>query len=613
MRRDRTSHLTNARAMTDELNVIAETDQFAAPAGPFGPRWWRNWFDHSPDAQFVLDVSGIVECNSQALRVLGHIDKSRILNLEPASLSPPIQPDGTPSGRGATTLYSRPERTVKFDWVHTSFDGAELPVEVVISPIDFEDRRLWLVTWHDIGERLEKLAQLEAEKAEAVQANQIKSEFLADVSHEIRTPMNGVLGMVDLLLNTTLTDRQRDCALTIQDSGVALLNIINDILDLSKMEAGKLELDHDSFDPYALIESVPQILGPRAQEKNLKLSTSVRRAQRPMVKGDAGRLRQILVNLVSNAVKFTTDGSVEIRAEFDNIGDDRVAMLFEVQDSGIGISEEAQRRLFDRFSQAEANTSRQFGGTGLGLSICKQLCDLMGAEIGVRSTEGEGSTFWIKAEFETASEVEAEAKIVVAPAPTPERVVSVDTKPEVTDTHRGSGLKILLAEDNKINQKVALAMLTSGGHSVEVAENGREAVDAVAGGNYDVVLMDIHMPEMDGVAATKAIRQLDDAERAAIPIIALTANAMAGSRDTYLAAGMDEDVWKPIDASLLNNALAGVGSDVVERPEPAKSDAPSAPVATPDPAPAETDAQQQDDLAELMGSLDQLIDLPDDN
>ena len=495
----------------DQLNVYAETDGSSPLEGPFGARWWRNWFDHSPDAQFVLDVTGIIECNAQALRALGHVDKSRILNREPASLSPEIQPDGSPSDRGATDLYCRPDRMVKFDWVHASFDGDELPVEVVISPIDFEGRRLWLVTWHDIGERVAALNQLEAEKFAAVQANQIKSEFLANASHDIRTPMNGVLGMVDLLLNTNLTERQRDCARTIQDSGGALLSIINDILDLSKMEAGKLELDHNSFDPYALIDSVPQILGPRAQEKNLELSTSIRRAKHPMVKGDVGRLRQILVNLVSNAVKFTNDGRVEVRAEFDDIGDDRVAMLFEVRDTGIGISQEAQRRLFDRFSQADAETSRLFGGTGLGLAICKQLCDLMGAEIGVRSAEDQGSAFWVKAELETAAEALALAVAVAVAEPA--RVASAATAPDVTDAGQRQGLHILLAEDNKINQKVALAMLTSGGHSVDVAENGREAVDAVVGGNYDVVLRDIHMPEMDGVAATKAIRALGNAER----------------------------------------------------------------------------------------------------
>ncbi len=262
--------------MTDEDfadNVIERS-----PTAPFGARWWRNWFDHSPDAQFILDTSGIIECNAQALRVLGHVDKSRIVNREPASLSPELQSDGTPSDRRAAQLYCRPDHTAKFDWLHVSFDGTELPVEVVICPIDFEDRRLWLVTWHDIGERLAALDRLAAEKSEAVEANQSKSDFLANVSHEIRTPMNGVLGMVDLLLNTDLGDRQRDCAMTIRDSGTALLNIINDILDLSKMEAGKLELECDPFDPYGLIDGVAQLLAPRAREKNLELPISIRRA-----------------------------------------------------------------------------------------------------------------------------------------------------------------------------------------------------------------------------------------------------------------------------------------------------------------------------------------------
>jgi hypothetical protein len=457
------------------------------------------------------------------------------------------------------------------------------------------------VTWHDIGERLAALDRLAAQMSEAVKANQAKSDFLANVSHEIRTPMNGVLGMVDLLLNTDLGDRQRDCAMTIRDSGTALLNIINDILDLSKMEAGKLELECDPFDPYGLIDGVAQLLAPRAREKNLEMPTSIRRANQSMVKGDAGRLRQILMNLVGNAVKFTNDGSVRISAEFDDIGDGRIAMTFEVCDSGIGISEDAQRRLFDRFNQADAKTSRLFGGTGLGLSISKQLCDLMGAEIGVRSAEGKGSTFWVKAEFEAAPD----AASTRDPA---------GAAPDESAARAPRGLKILLAEDNRINQKVALAMLTSGGHSVDIAENGVEAVEAVKKGGYDVVLMDIHMPEMDGVAATKAIRALEDAELASIPIVALTANAMAGSRDTYLAAGMNEYISKPIDARLLTQVLDdidGAGGGEPKPPGTAKSDASGAPETTTARPPARPAAGKQDELAELVGSLDQLTGLAD--
>jgi PAS domain S-box-containing protein len=565
-----------------------------AQAGPFGTRWWRNWFDHSPDAQFVLDTAGIVECNAQALRVLGRVDKSRILGREPASLSPETQPDGSRSDAGIAGRYGRPDLTVKFDWVHVSFDGAELPVEVAVTPIDFEGRRLWLVTWHDIGDRQAALRRLAEEKAAADQANQTKSEFLATMSHEIRTPMNGVLGMVDLLLNTMLDDRQRDCAMTIRDSGTALLNIINDILDLSKMEAGKLELENEPFDPYLVIESIPQLLAPRAREKALALSTSIRRAGSSMIRGDAGRLRQILMNLVGNAIKFTHEGSVEIRADFEEIGDGRVAMKFAVRDTGIGIPKEAQRRLFSRFTQADAKTSRLFGGTGLGLSICKQICDLMGAEIGVESAESRGSTFWIKAEFDTAAEDTG-----VRAGPAAERPEIVPPEPNEAADTEPRGLKILLAEDNLINQKVALAMLKSGGHAVDIAENGRQAVDAVESGDYDVVLMDIHMPEMDGVAATKAIRELADPDKASITIIALTANAMAGSRETYLAAGMNEYVSKPIDVSLLNKVLGGIGGDGTASTATPVTGAPETPKAA-------VPKSGQDDLAELLGSLDQI-------
>jgi len=298
------------------------------------------------------------------------------------------------------------------------------------------------------------------------------------------------------------------------------------------------------------------------------------------------------MNLVGNALKFTHDGGVEIRAEFDDVGDDRVAMTFEVEDTGIGISEEAQRRLFDRFSQADAKTSRLFGGTGLGLSICKQLCDLMGARIGVRSEEEKGSTFWIKAEFEIPSRAARRENASVA--------ADAVGDPAEPEDGRKRGLKILLAEDNVINQKVALAMLSAGGHSVDIAENGRKAVEAVRDGSYDVVLMDIHMPEMDGVAATKAIRALADPDRAAIPIVALTANAMAGSRDTYLAAGMNEYISKPINITLLNEVL----DDVAGQREPS---APGTAAAGPAADPAE---QRHDELDEFLGSLDRLVEAP---
>ena len=318
------------------------------------------------------------------------------------------------------------------------------------------------------------------------------------------------------------------------------------------------------------------------------------RAGSPKFRGDAGRLRQILMNLVGNAIKFTHEGSVEIRADFEEIGDGRVAMKFAVRDTGIGIPKEAQRRLFSRFTQADAKTSRLFGGTGLGLSICKQICDLMAAEIGVESAESRGSTFWIKAEFDTAAE---DTGVRVGPAA--ERPEIVPPEPNEAADTEPRGLKILLAEDNRINQKVALAMLDSGGHAVDIAENGRQAVDAVERGDYDVVLMDIHMPEMDGVAATKAIRELADPDKASITIIALTANAMAGSRETYLAAGMNEYVSKPIDVSLLNKVLGGIGGDGTASTATPVTGAPETPKAA-------VPKSGQDDLAELLGSLDQI-------
>ena len=392
----------------------------------------------------------------------------------------------------------------------------------------------------ELRELMVSRARAVAAEQEAARANEAKSGFLATMSHEIRTPMNGVLGMLDVLLDNELSDDQRAYAETARDSAKALLTIINDILDLSKLEAGRLELEHADFELENVAEHVVSALTATARDKGLDIILLVAPGAPPWVRGDAGRLRQILFNLVGNAVKFTETGGVAITITSRPVGGGKVELHCEITDTGIGIAADAQAKLFSRFTQAEQSTASQYGGSGLGLWICKQLIELMEGAIGVDSAPGQGSTFWFNVRFEIGDAVNATTAKATAPVTTP------------------GGLRILVAEDNRINQQVVIAMLGRAGHRIDVVDDGEAAVAAVANDVYDLVLMDIQMPRMDGIAATRAIRQLPG-EAGRIPIVALTANAMDGDREVYLAAGMNDYVSKPLDAERLSQAIANAG------------------------------------------------------
>jgi len=381
--------------------------------------------------------------------------------------------------------------------------------------------------------------ELKKAKEAAEEATKAKSQFLANMSHEIRTPLNGIIGMNEILKQTPLSIDQKEYIDIIDFSANNLLAIINDILDFSKIEAGQVELEKINFNLHKSIDKIIQLLRIKANEKQISLEKMISTTVPLHVKGDPVRINQILLNLTNNAVKFTEKGSISITVDMVEEKESTVVLLFKVADTGIGITEKNLTRLFREFSQISSYTTRKHGGTGLGLAISKKLTELMNGSIGVESEEGKGSTFWFTLELEKTVEKNPVLEI------TPEIVVPF--KP----------LDILIAEDNLINQKVVQTILENMGHKVTIAQNGLEALDYFNCGNYDIIFMDINMPEMDGVEATHKIRNTENARQTLKPvrIIALTANVVKEDVRMYLAAGMNDYVTKPFKVADLHKVL----------------------------------------------------------
>lgn len=489
----------------------------------------------------------------------------------------------------------------------------EFSIEDRLGPQAYEMRLLplnwdqWIAVLRNITERMaseqrlkenaqeleQKNEELEKALSDAREATRMKSRFLANMSHEIRTPMNGVLGMTDFLLGGALSAEQREYAESIKRSADSLLGLIEDILDLSRIEAGKLRLDHVEFALEPAIAETAALFALQARAKGLEFALAVTPEVPPWAVGDLGRLRQVLVNLLGNAIKFSERGRVSLTAEVARQTEDSLLMRFTVRDTGIGVPRSQQDRLFDTFTQGDESNTRKYGGSGLGLAISKQLAELMGGQIGLESEPGRGSQFWFTASLgksakrgpsppdDRSGKPKVDVRVRQAPAAsapasksgtgTAQRAESA--APPVPHGSRGHGsergsTRILLAEDNEVNQRITLRLLEKLGLAADAVVNGRQAVEAIEKRKYDLVLMDCQMPDMDGYEATAVIRSREGAGRHHT-ICALTANAMDGDRERCLAAGMDDYISKPVGLEKLREALdrwiPGVGAVAIAK------------------------------------------------
>ena len=514
--------------------------------------------EQSPDAVIITDTQARIEYVNDAFVDTSGYAREEAIGRNPRLLKSGKTPDEVYVALWATLLKGEAWRG---ELINKRKDGEEYIELAHISPIRQPNGSIthYLAIKQDITEKrrlieeLERhrnhLEQLVAERSAellfardaAEVANRAKSEFLANMSHEIRTPLNAIIGLGTLLTKDLRGDKEKACLAKITGAARQLLQIINDILDLSKIEAGRLDLEANDFEPEAMLNSTLELVRQQAEEKGLALSVDCEGLP-PRVRGDALRLSQIILNFASNAVKFTPQGQIDVRARVQSAERDQLRVRFEVTDTGIGLDESQCVRVFQPFEQADRSTTRRYGGTGLGLAISRRLTELMSGTIGVQSTPGRGSTFWIEVPLQSRPAVARQQAI--DPGHTAAR----------SDVSRLRGRHILLAEDNPINREVAVAILRGCGATIDTAENGQEAVDMANATRYDLVLMDMQMPVMDGITAARLLRSRDEFRD--LPILAMTANAFAEDRRRCIDAGMNDHIPKPVEPGVLCEKIA---------------------------------------------------------
>ena len=506
---------------------------------------------NASDGIHVLDHQGnLLEASDSFCRMLG-FSPTQMTGMNVSQWDAALSPTEV---RDALTKLFALNDVLKFETVHRRRDGSTFEAEISGYPMELNGQTVLFCSSRDISERKAQQIELERAKTEAEAANLAKSRFLATMSHEIRTPMNGILGMAQLLMTPDLTTTEhQDYARTILTSGQTLMSLLNDILDLSKIEAGKFQLEAIAFTPHALMHETCNLFAGAAQAKGLQIDCQWRGPSEQRYLGDSHRLRQMLANLVGNAIKFTSHGSVLIEADQTQQDEQTTVLEFRVQDSGMGISPQRMDLLFKPFSQADSSTTREFGGSGLGLSIVRHLAKAMGGEVGVESAPDQGSTFWFRVRCQLATDGQ-DSRNTERLAPDP---VSSQTSATPLQGH------VLVAEDNPVNALVINSMLGTLGITMTLVADGQQAVDAIMQGAMDesghrpaLILMDLHMPVMDGYTATQRIRQWEeDNHRTHLPIIALTADAFEEDRQRCLAVGMDDFLTKPIAIDALKAAL----------------------------------------------------------
>lgn len=499
--------------------------------------------DSLAEGVVVVDRQNLISfANESAVKMLGR-SRTDLLKqrYEPVMFGVEAK-DLPPPEAGEDVVYTCPVQfaMIEGETTHVNSetfhrrDGSTFLVEYVCIPLLEADQIIGVVvTFQDITERRDLEQAVRKARDAALEAAQEKADFLSNMSHEIRTPLNGIIGITDFLNNTDLSGEQRAYVQTLKTSADSLLQIVNDILDFSKMEAGKLRIDEVDFNIEALVTETIRLFTPEAKRKGITIGVRVTPSNPEPVNGDAVRVRQILQNLIGNAIKFTDSGSVDVEVKRESAG----LWRFEVADTGIGIPDSKLATIFEPFSQADASTTRLFGGTGLGLAICRRLTQLMNGDIGVESVAGSGSKFWFTVKLTDAAEMK---EAISKPS------ISLDT---VRDP---ANLRVLVVDDNPVNQEVAVGRLRHLGFIPEVASNGLDAVELVLKEPFDLVLMDCRMPVMDGFEATRMIR---DGGNRTTKIIAMTASVTAGIREECLQAGMDGYLSKPVSVEELQKVL----------------------------------------------------------